>query len=177
MPLHEKLERGNGPTEAFFQKALEFSRRFTDRYHHYKEEYLLFGLLAQKKEGAIDLQTGVLRLQHERCRALLNTIEQSADEYGKGNEIATTTLLQTLAAYISILKRHIHIENHIFFKMAEEELSPEEDRLLLDQFLNEDSKPENDRIFKKSKGMLDEIGSLLNNQGSWNLKKIPDKGP
>src|SRR4030042_615166 len=64
----EELEKGNRPDHALFEKGLTFFRLFADRFHHFKEEYLMFGILAQKQEGAFDLEIGALRFQHDRCR-------------------------------------------------------------------------------------------------------------
>ncbi|MBW1827698.1 MAG: hypothetical protein JRI78_12165 [Deltaproteobacteria bacterium] len=50
----DKLEKGKRPPKAFFQKAVEFFKTFVDKFHHFKEEYLMFGLLSQKKDGAHD---------------------------------------------------------------------------------------------------------------------------
>jgi len=50
----EKIEEGQHPSEAFFEKAVEFARAFADHYHHFKEEHVLFVQLAQKKQGEVD---------------------------------------------------------------------------------------------------------------------------
>ena len=46
----EKLEKKEQPPVAFFKKAVLFSQNIADRFHHDKEEFLMFGLLAQKKK-------------------------------------------------------------------------------------------------------------------------------
>ena len=116
-----KLESGQRPPKEFFEKGVEFASNFADRFHHFKEEYLMFGLLAQKKEGTFDGAIGALRYQHERGRQFVVKIENSLEAYANGDEIATTTLLENLTAYISLLRRHIHMEDHIFFKMVEKD--------------------------------------------------------
>jgi hemerythrin-like domain-containing protein len=63
----EKLEIKEQPPVEFFKKAILFSQNFADRFHHFKEEFLMFGLLAQKKEGVLDAEIGALWFQHERC--------------------------------------------------------------------------------------------------------------
>ena len=130
----QQLETGKHPPKLFFVKALVFCRQYADKFHHYKEEYLLFGLLAHKKMGELDLAIGALRHQHEKCRSCLDTIENALVGYEMGNEIAITSLLENLAVYVALLKRHIHYEDHVFFPMAEKELIPEEDEALLVQF-------------------------------------------
>ena len=64
----EKIEEGQHPSEAFFEKAVEFARAFADHYHHFKEEHVLFVQLAQKKQGEVDAQLEALRYEHERGR-------------------------------------------------------------------------------------------------------------
>ncbi len=158
----KQIEKGQFPPKAFFKDTVKFSRSFADRYHHYKEEYLMFGLLAQKKEGAIDLETGVLRFQHERCRECIDLIENSIEGYGDGNEIAITILLGNLSSYISMLKWHIHIEDHIFFDMAKKEISEEEAETLYKQFMEEDYAHGGKEFFEKNRVLIHELSAMLN---------------
>lgn len=41
--------------------AVKFLHNFADKFHHFKEEYLMFGLLAEKKGGRFDGPIGALR--------------------------------------------------------------------------------------------------------------------
>ena len=47
------LENNLKPPPAFFHTATLFFSDYADRLHHFKEEYLLFSLLASKKGGKI----------------------------------------------------------------------------------------------------------------------------
>ncbi|MBW2178205.1 MAG: hemerythrin domain-containing protein [Deltaproteobacteria bacterium] len=156
-----KLENGDYPEMMFFKKAVEFSKIFSDEFHHFKEEYLMFGLLAQKKNGALDLEMGALRYQHERNRFFLKNIEHSIDGYNLHNEIAITTLLENLASYISILRRHIHKEDHLFFKLADQELTQAEHNTLTDQFLLEDQNADGHEIYERSRNLVDEMQTMI----------------
>jgi hemerythrin-like domain-containing protein len=49
----EKLERGERPPKEFFEKAVDFSRQFVDKHHHFKEEHIIFTWLAQRKKGGV----------------------------------------------------------------------------------------------------------------------------
>ena len=157
----EKLEIAKWPPRIFFEKAVEFSVNFSDKYHHFKEEYVMFGLLAQKKDGAFDVPIGVLRYEHERCRSFVSIIQDSIERYNKRDEIATTTLLENLAAYISILKRHIHKEEHIFFPMVQRELSHEDSQTLLKHFEKEEKRIGNKDIREATHNLVVEMKSLL----------------
>ena len=131
------LERDLRPPAELFTRAVQFFRNFADRFHHFKEEYLMFGLLAEKRDGEMDLAIGVLRHEHERCREHIQAMEDAIPGYAHGEEIATITLLENLAAYISLLRRHIHKEEHTFFPLVERSLSEPEDRDLHRRFRSE----------------------------------------
>jgi hemerythrin-like domain-containing protein len=160
----KKIEENQQLPKDFFEKALVFVREFADQFHHFKEEYLMFGLLALKKGGAFDGPIGGLRYQHERCRACIDEISKSLDGYADGDDIATTRLLENLAAYIALLRKHIYEEDHIFFKMAEKELSKEEVDILLVQFKKEDEKTGGATFYEKNCKLLDEMDALLNGE-------------
>lgn len=68
----------------------------------------MFTQLAQKTGGAFDGQIESLRHQHERGRNSIAEIASSLEGYTRGNEIQTTALIENLAAYISLLRHHIH---------------------------------------------------------------------
>ncbi|MCK4984930.1 MAG: hemerythrin domain-containing protein [Desulfobacterales bacterium] len=158
----DQIESGQSPPKEFFEKALWFLREFADKFHHFKEEYLMFGLLALKKEGAFDSPIGALRYQHERCRKCLNEMTKALNGYADGDNIALTTLLENLAAYISLLRRHIHEEDYTFFQMAAQELSKEEEEILLKQFKKENEKMGGQKFYDKCRNLIDEMGALLN---------------
>jgi hemerythrin-like domain-containing protein len=136
----DKIERNQYPPGAFFETAVVFFRNYADKYHHFKEEYLMFGFLAQKVGGELDLEIGALRHQHERCRGFLTRLERSINGYAMGNEIAVTSLLENLSAFISVLNHHIHMEDAIFFPLVEKKLSRDEKASLGDQFIREEER-------------------------------------
>jgi hemerythrin-like domain-containing protein len=157
----ETIEKNQKLPVDFFEKALEFLREFTDRFHHFKEEYLMFGFLALKKGSAFDGPIGNLRYQHERCRACIDEISNSLNGYADGDAIATTRLLENLAAYISLLRRHIYEEDFTFFQMADKEISKEEEDILLVQFKKEDEKMGGQAFYEKNCRLIAEMQALL----------------
>jgi hemerythrin-like domain-containing protein len=157
----EKLEKGKRPPKEFFEGAVEFSRKFADQFHHFKEEYLMFGLLSEKKGALYDGEIGALRYQHERGRKFVGEIENSLGGYFQGDIFATTTLLENLASYISLLKLHIHTEDHIFFPMVEKEFSEDENHLLLEQFKNEEKRIGATDCFENSRKLVAEMRAII----------------
>lgn len=155
------LENNLHPPKKFFETAVLFFREYADKFHHYKEEYLMFSFLARKKAGAIDLEMGSLRYQHELNRGCISKIEKSLNGYDMENEIAVTTLLVNLASFIAILRRHIFREDYLFFPMAEAELSEGEKKVLQQQFRQEEETVGGKKAITRNETLLQEMAALI----------------
>jgi hemerythrin-like domain-containing protein len=155
-----RLEAGQALPREFFEKVVEFARLFTDRYHHFKEEHVMFALLARKKGGVLDAQMDALRYQHERGRNFIVEISEALDGYTQGRVIPASRLLENLAAFLSLLRQHIHREDHIFYPMVEQEISEEEHGLLLEEFARAEERA-GAGAFEKSRGLVQEMGAIL----------------
>ena len=155
-----KLEDEERPPKEFFEKAVEFARTFADTFHHFKEEHVMFVRLAQKKSGAIDAQIEALRHQHERGRNFIAAISESLDGYAAQQPIPTSRILENSAAYVSLLRNHIHKEDHVFFPLAQEELSGEEIEQLQAEFEKAGDKS-GANTFEKSHKLVVDMGSML----------------
>ena len=155
----DKLESGERPPREFFEISIEFARNFTDKFHHFKEEYVMFAQLAQKKGGVFDGPIDALRHQHERGRNFITEISDSLDGYSKGNDIDITTLLENLAAYTSLLRHHIHKEEHQFYQMVKKEFSENELQGFAELFSQEKEKTEGKGL-EESQKLLKEMASM-----------------
>lgn len=156
----EKIENGHRPSQAFFEKGVEFARTFADRYHHFKEEHVLFVQLAQKKRGEIDAQLEALRYEHERGRSLVTGIEGALPGYAEGDPIKTGELLENIAAYASLLRHHIHVEDHVFYPMARKTLTEKEFQALDPEFKKAHDKLGTD-TFERCHKMVVDMGSIV----------------
>lgn len=155
-----RLEGGDRPPRGFFEKAIEFANAFVDKFHHFKEEYLMFGLLAQKNNGEIDGQIESLRHQHERGRGCINEMGRCLDGYAKGGEAQVAAIVESLSTYVSTLRQHLHTEDHIFYPMAEAELTDAEQRTLVEQFQDQDRKT-GGKTMKSCQKLVAEMESLV----------------
>ena len=129
-----RIGTDDAPPPEFFEIALTFCRDYADKAHHYKEEHVMFGLLAQKHEGKIDAQIQRHRDQHESLRGIVNTISSTLGSYGRGEKEGARVLTQNLAEYVQTLRKHIHSEDEVFFPLAEVFLTEEEGESLLAEF-------------------------------------------
>ncbi len=130
----KKMREGERPPREFFEKAVHFAQKFADEYHHLKEEHIMFVRLAQKQGGEYDGQVESLRHQHETGRDHIAAIGAALDGYEDGNPIKTDVISQSLTDYIPMLRDHIHTEDHVFFPMAYELLTEDEQDQLQVEF-------------------------------------------
>jgi hemerythrin-like domain-containing protein len=121
-----RLEVENPPPWAFFDNSIAFVRGFSDGFHHKKEELVMFVQLAQKKNGAIDGQIEALRYQHDQGRGFIAAIAGALNGYAEEDSRDIAVVRENAAAFASLLKHHIHIEDHVFFPMARETMTEEE---------------------------------------------------
>ena len=156
----DRIENGQRPSEAFFLKAVDFARSFADGYHHFKEEHVMFVRLAEKHKGDLDAQLNTLRLQHERSRELISGISNSLEGYVAGDPMKTSELLENVAAYCTLLRHHIHVEDHVFFPMAKKVLTPDEIEQLSQEFIKQREKTGGD-MFERSHKTVVDMGSIL----------------
>jgi len=130
----DRIIRDDDPPREFLEGAMTFCRDFADKAHHYKEEYVMFGLLAQRHDGVLDGEIERHRAQHEHCRNLVTEISGGLDSYEKGSETSRRLLHRSISEYVDTLRSHIRSENVVFFPMVEEALTSEDDESLLADF-------------------------------------------
>jgi hemerythrin-like domain-containing protein len=154
----KRLENGKKVPMAFFEPAMAFCSGFADHFHHFKEEFLLFGLLSHKRQGELDSAMGALRYQHECCRQSIAGIRQALDGYGENEALAPSFLLENLAVYVSLLQRHIHEEDRVFFPLAEKVLEPFEKEGLIRQFEEEEDRQGGRKaVFEKYEALAEDL--------------------
>ena len=156
----EKLENGERPPREVFDKSVQFARTFADKFHHIKEEHMMFVRLAQKKDGVLDGEIEALRHQHERARDHIATIAGALDGYAADQPTQTGKILESAAAYVSVLRNHIHKEDHVFFGLAQEALSAEEEEQLQQEF-EKASQKAGGSFFEESHKLVVDMGSVL----------------
>jgi hemerythrin-like domain-containing protein len=128
------MEEEKWPEKEFFEIGVEFTKSFSDKYHHFKEEYIMFLKLSQKKQGTIDSEIMFLRDQHERARNFTIEISRALSKYTQSNDIHTHTIAENLGYYNLLLRQHIHREDHVFYPMAHDIFTDSEQKEMLEDF-------------------------------------------
>jgi len=156
----ERMEQGVNPPVEFLEKAVDFARNYVDKYHHFKEEYLMFGRLAEKHQSELDAEIEALRQQHEHSREFVSEMANALDGYAKGKDAQITIMLENLASYTTLLRHHIHREDNVFYPMVERDLSQQELDDLAELFEKEAAKAGRD-VLADMRRVAGELGALL----------------
>jgi len=117
-----------------WRKALDFIRGFADQCHHLKEEKLLFPALEQHGIPLEGGPIGVMLVEHEEGRGYVRGMVDALASAETDPEAAKQTLAANATSYLSLLKEHIRKEDEILFNIADETLSPDEQRHLAREF-------------------------------------------
>lgn len=134
--IAHRMEVGEPVNPLYLEAILDFLITFVDKSHHGKEEKLLFPALIRKgipNEGG---PVGVMLHEHDAGRSYIKGMSQAVSEYRKGNLAVTSEFIANARGYISLLNQHIHKENNILFRMADNKLSEAEQVSLYEEFVS-----------------------------------------
>jgi len=130
----QRMESGQSVPPDFFIKTADFIKGFADGCHHQKEEKVLFVTMNQHGLPTQGGPIGVMLSEHVEGRELTQSMRTAAERLAKGDQSAIAVLKETANAYISLLREHIHKEDNILFKMADQIIPVEEHDEVLEGF-------------------------------------------
>jgi hemerythrin-like domain-containing protein len=114
----EAMERGQ-VDPVFIDVAVDFIRTYADRTHHGKEEDILFKDLATKDLSAEDSRImQELVDEHVYARNTVRELVEANERYRRGDGDALATVLDRIAALVSLYPGHIAKEDKVFFPAA-----------------------------------------------------------
>jgi hemerythrin-like domain-containing protein len=128
------LQAGASVAAQTLSGIVEFLRGYADRFHHSKEEDVLFPALEKKGMPASGGPIGVMLMEHEQGRAFIREMAEAAKAYEGGDKRAVQQWADAALNYTALLRDHISKENNILFVMAERLLSDAEQQQLLTVF-------------------------------------------
>ena len=123
----EKIENENNIKKEFFNKAIDFIKNYADKFHHVKEENILFKELCKEEvEGKMHCNpTQQMLHEHTIGREFVKGMIQSLEENNKKK------LLENAIGYTNLLQDHIFKEDNILYPMADEVLTEEKQEEIL----------------------------------------------
>ena len=122
------LEDSGKINAAFFQNAIDFVRNYADKFHHAKEEDILFAELCKDTVKMHCNPVRQMLYEHNLGRDFIKRLEEALMRQDK-NEIIINA-----RGYTDLLREHIYKEDNILYPMADETLSAEIQRQISDKF-------------------------------------------
>jgi hemerythrin-like domain-containing protein len=116
------------------EQIVDFSKNFTDRCHHAKEEKHLFVMLQQRGIPSGSGPVAMMLAEHEMGRKLIRTIAEALLDARAGKASAMTSVKDNLKAYVELLRNHIQKEDNVLFPMADRLLSAADQQALAAEF-------------------------------------------
>lgn len=134
-----RLEAGSTVPAGVLLEIIDFTSQFADRYHHRKEETVLFPVLERcgiTREGG---PLGAMEYEHQIERELSGELRQAATLYREGDVAAAGRFVEAARAYLGLLVEHIEKEDNILFRLGDEILDDEDKAALIESFKQVDS--------------------------------------
>ena len=131
-----RLDGGfNVPAKALADIS-DFISSFADRYHHKKEETLLFPALERRGITRDGGPLGVIEREHEIERKLVGEFRLAIAEYRDGDTQAVRRFVEAARSFVRMLIGHIETEDSILFRLGDEVLDDADKVALMQSFLN-----------------------------------------
>ncbi|MBK6980963.1 MAG: hemerythrin domain-containing protein [Betaproteobacteria bacterium] len=121
--LAPAIEQGLKPNHDLFGTILAYIERFTDRFHHPKEDEHLFRSVRARTDRA---DAALLDLQHDHATgaARLQTLHESLRRAQSGSGADLADFAGRLRRYIAGQEAHMRKEHEIVIPIARETLTP-----------------------------------------------------
>lgn len=113
------LEQGRFRNWQFYLDAVDFIRNYADRFHHAKEEDVLFVELIAN--GMPDKQSPIeaMHMEHEQGRAHVRAMAEAAQKALDGEPGQEAIIIEHAKGYAALLRGHIDKEDNILYPLAE----------------------------------------------------------
>ena len=142
------------------EQIIDFIKNFADKYHHLKEEDVLF--IEMEKHGMPREGGPIAVMLHEHDEGR-NYIKHAVEAIGKlklGDDSAFEQLSKNLLNYCTLLTNHIGKENNILYPMADRLLPADVKSAMTDNFEKTNLTTINNEYHDKYLKMVDELSSI-----------------
>ncbi|MFH1610687.1 MAG: hemerythrin domain-containing protein [Patescibacteria group bacterium] len=122
------LETGVDLDKDFFNQVINFIQNYADKFHHAKEEDILFKAINENEECMHCNPVEQMLHEHNLGRDFVKGAKKGLEE----NDIKK--ILENFTAYASLLQDHIFKEDNILYPMADQAISQTDQELMLEKF-------------------------------------------
>ncbi|MGW8288141.1 MAG: PAS domain-containing protein [Desulfobulbales bacterium] len=152
----EKIESAV-KTPLQMQRALDFLLEFGDKMHNTKEEKFLFPLMAQKGLPVEGGPIGVMLMEHDAERNLLQKMTADLPSLAEATPAARQKFAAEGFEYLKIRAEHIWKENDVLYAMGRKVFSDDDNTGLLKEFKILDQQTYGDNARLHYEQMLAEV--------------------
>lgn len=114
-----RTARGEFGEYRFYLDAVNFIRNYADRFHHAKEEDVLFEALVVNGMPRANSPVAAMLVEHDQGRALVRGMEEAAGAALAGKPGQDGVIAENALGYVALLKEHIAKEDGILYPLAE----------------------------------------------------------
>ncbi len=122
------------------RQAVAFLRGYADKFHHAKEEDLLFAELEAVGFSRQNGPVAVMLYEHDAGRALVGKMAAAIEQTVAGVDGAAQVFVGPAREFAALLRGHIQKENNILYVMANEMLPEERKSSLVAAFAQADER-------------------------------------
>ena len=116
----------------FFVEAVQFIRNYADKFHHAKEEDILFEALVANGMPRENSPVAAMLMEHDAGRNFVCQMEEAAKRAIDGVPNQNETIAESALGYVELLRGHIEREDGILYPLAERVI-PEEMRATINE--------------------------------------------
>ena len=127
----ERVWRQGAPDPTLVGRAVQYFSEFADACHNQKEEQHLFPRLAAAGIPSHGGPLGMMLLEHERSKQLLEAFSALGHRVAAGDSSAADEMVQVFLEYGALLKTHYWKENDILYPMGRRALGPADDAAIV----------------------------------------------
>lgn len=135
----DALQSGKEVDREFIGKVIYFVRNYADKFHHAKEEDILFKEL-RKNPGKMHCDpTEQMEFEHDLGRNFVKLMEEGLNESDKEK------LMRNAKEYVQLLTEHIFKEDNILFPMADNAMDEKTQKLMAGKFKEVEKKKSDEK--------------------------------
>ncbi len=152
-----QLESGKNVEPEVFLQAVDFIRNFADRFHHAKEEEILFKVMQERGIPVEGGPIGMMLTEHDQGRNFTKGIEEAAKRVQEGDESAKKDIIGNARNFSQLLSNHIHKEDNILYPMGNNVFTSDDQKFLEQEFDRVEQETTGKGIYQKYLNMVEEL--------------------
>ncbi len=164
--ITQKILNTNDPAQVninHVNSIIDFIKNFADKYHHLKEEDVLFMEMENRgmpREGG---PIGVMLHEHNEGRQYIKQATEAIELFTAGDANAFESIKENLLNYCNLLTNHIYKENNILYPMAERFLPVEVQSAMSVDFEHANATTVDDEYHSKYLKLVEDLSTIYSN--------------